>query len=73
MSDQLSEMQETLIEYLKSLNYEQETILLIMLLIPKDAELALLAQYLLENPQATDSDIIQKAMDILELENDIAD
>ena len=66
MMNQLSEAQANLIECLKFLNLEQDAIVAIMLLIPKDEQIATMAEYLLGNPQATESDILKKATEISE-------
>ena len=66
MANQLSEAQASLIECLKFLKLEQDAIIVIMLLIPKDEQIAIMAEYLLENPKATESDILAKAQEITE-------
>ena len=66
MANQLSEAQANLIECLKFLKLEQDAIVAIMLLIPKDEQIATMAEYLLENPKATESDILKKATEISE-------
>ena len=40
-----------------------------MLLVPKESQIADLAEYLLEHPLATESDILYKAMEINKTEN----
>lgn len=64
MANQLSYAQANLIECFKFLNLKQETIVGIMLLIPKDEQIAEMAEYLLENPKATESQLLKKATDI---------
>ena len=64
MGNKLSEAQASLIECLKFLKLEQDTIVVIMLLIPDDEQIASMAGYLLENPRATESDILKKATEI---------
>ena len=64
MANQLSEAQANLIECLKFLKVSQESIVGIMLMIPKDEQIAEMANYLLENPKAQESEIIKKAIEI---------
>lgn len=54
MTNQLSQAQANLIECLKFLKLKQETIVVIMLLIPKNKQIAKMAEYLLENQKATE-------------------
>ena len=64
MANQLSEAQANLIECLKFLNVQKDAIVAIMLLIPKDEQIATMAEYLLENPKATEAEILAKALEI---------
>ena len=66
MANKLSEAQASLIESLKFLKLEQDAIVVIMLLIPKDEQIAEMAEFLLENPKATEADILKKATEISE-------
>ena len=66
MANQLSEAQANLIECLKFLKLKQDVIIAIMLLIPKDEQIATMANYLLEKPKATEAEIIQTAVQISE-------
>lgn len=66
MTTKLSKAQSDMIECLKFLKLDQEAIVAIMLLIPKDEQIAEIAEFLLENPNATQSDILKKAVDISE-------
>lgn len=61
MNNRLSEAQVSLIECLKFLKLEKNTIVAIMLLIPEDEQIAEMAEFLLENPKAIESDIIEMA------------
>ena len=51
---------------LEFLKLDQEAIVAIMLLIPKEEQIAEIAEFLLENPNATQSDILKKATEISE-------
>ena len=64
MANQLSEAQANLIECLKFLKVKQDAIVAIMLLIPKDEQIATMAEYLLENPKANEPEILKKATEI---------
>ncbi len=64
MANQLSEVQADLIECLKLLKVKQDAIVAIMLLIPNDEQIATMAEYLLENPKATESEILEKALEL---------
>ena len=64
MANQLSEAQANLIECLKFLKVKQDAIVAIMLLIPKDEQIATIAEYLLENPKANEPEILKKATEI---------
>ena len=66
MEHQLTTAQETLIECLQLLGLEATAIITIMLMIPEDEQIAEMAEYLLKNPKATESDILKKAVDISE-------
>ncbi|MDD7351700.1 MAG: hypothetical protein PUG90_05970 [Clostridia bacterium] len=66
MTNKLSEAQTDMIECLKFLKLDQEAIVAIMLLIPKDEQIAEMAEFLLENPNSTQSDILKKAVNISE-------
>lgn len=69
MKKQLSQAQANLIECLKYLEIDKDAIITIMLLVLKEAQIADLAEYLLEYPLATESDILHKAMAINKSEN----
>lgn len=69
MKKQLSQAQANLIECLKYLEIDKDAIITIMLLVPKEAQIADLAEYLLAHPSATQSDILHKAMEINKTEN----
>lgn len=64
MANQLSEAQVNLIECFKFLKINQETIVTIMLLIPRDDQIAKMAEFLSENPNATESELLKMAMEI---------
>lgn len=66
MAKQLSEAQVNLIECLKFLKVSQENIVGIMLMIPQDEQIAEMAEYLSNNPKATESEILKKAVEISE-------
>ena len=66
MAYQLTEAQEKFIECLMLLNIKPDAIKVIMLLIPKDEQIAAMAEYLLQNPKATESDMLGKAIEISE-------
>lgn len=66
MENQLSEAQANLIECLKFLKISQETIVGIMLMIPKDEQIAEMANYLSDNPKASESEILKKTTEIRE-------
>ena len=66
MTNKLSEAQTDMIECLKFLKLDQEAIVAIMILIPKEEQIAEIAEFLLENPNATQSDILKKATEISE-------
>lgn len=66
MTNKLSKAQSDMIECLKFLKLDQEAIVAIMLLIPKYEQIAEMAEFLLENPNSTQSDILKKAVDISE-------
>lgn len=66
MTNKLSKAQSDMIECLKFLKLDQEAIVAIMLLIPKYEQIAEMAEFLLENQNATQSDILKKAVDISE-------
>lgn len=66
MTNKLSKAQSDMIECLKFLKLDQEAIVAIMLLIPKEEQIAEMAEFLVENPDATQSDILKKAVDISE-------
>ena len=67
MENQLSQAQTNLIECLKFLKINQEEIVAIMLMIPKDEQIAEMAEFLLNNPEATQQEIMEKALEISEL------
>ena len=69
MGEQLSQAQTNLIECLKYLKIDKDAIITIMLLVPQDVQIAELAEYLLEHPLATESDILHKAMEISNAQN----
>ena len=69
MKKQLSQAQANLIECLKYLEIDKDAIITIMLLVPKESQIADLAEYLLEHPLATESDILHKAIEINKTEN----
>lgn len=69
MEKQLSEAQANFIECLKYLKIDKDAIITIMLLVPQDEQIADLAEYLLEHPLATESDILHKAMEISNADN----
>lgn len=64
MENKLTEAQANLINCLKSLKFKRDTIIAIMLMIPQDEQIAEMADYLLSNPKATESDILEKAIEI---------
>ena len=64
MPNQLSQMQANLIECLKFLKIKQDTIVAIMLLIPRNEQIAMMAEYLLQNTNPTESEILDKAQEI---------
>lgn len=64
MANKLSEAQANLIDCLKFLKLEQDTIIVIMLMIPKDEQMAKMAEFLLDNPKASESEILKKATEI---------
>ena len=64
MPDKLSKNQAGLIECFKFLKLNQEAIVTIMLLIPKDDQIAEMAEFLLENPEATEPELLKKAVEI---------
>ena len=64
MENKLTEAQANLINCLKFLKFKRDTIIAIMLMIPQDEQIAEMADYLLSNPQATESDILEKAIEI---------
>ncbi len=66
MANQLSQAQASLIECFKFLKIKQDAIVAIMLLIPKDEQIAKMAEYLLANPKVTETQILEKAMEIAE-------
>ena len=66
MTNKLSKAQSDMIECLKFLKLDQEAIVAIMLLIPKYEQIAEMAEFLLENQNATQSDILKKATEISE-------
>lgn len=66
MEKGLTEAQSDMIECLNFLKLDKNAIVVIMLLIPKDEQIAEMAEFLLENPKATESDILKKAVDISE-------
>ena len=66
MTNKLSKAKSDMIECLKFLKLDQEAIVAIMLLIPKEEQIAEMAEFLLETPNATQSDILKKAVDISE-------
>ena len=69
MKKQLSQAQANLVECLKYLKVHHEAIITILLLVPSEEQIADLAEYLLENPLATESDIIQKSIEIAKAGN----
>lgn len=69
MKKQLSQAQANLVECLKYLKVHHEAITTILLLVPSEEQIADLAEYLLENPLATESDILQKSMEIAKAGN----
>ena len=66
MANKLSKAQANLIDCLKFLKLEQDTIIVIMLMIPKDEQIAKMAEFLLDNPKASESEILKKATEISE-------
>ena len=64
MANQLSEAQANLIECLKFLKIKKDAIVATMLLIPKEEQIATMAEYLLQNPKATEAKILKKATEI---------
>lgn len=66
MKKRLSEAQEGLIECLKFLKVSTDAIVMTMLLIKDDAQIAEMADYLLTNPGACESDILKTATVISE-------
>lgn len=62
----MTEAQSNMIECLKFLKLDKDAIVVIMLLIPQDEQIAEMAEFLLENPKATKSDILKKAVEISE-------
>ena len=66
MENRLSQAQASLIECFKFLKIKQDAIIAIMLMIPNDEQIAEMAEYLLDNPKATESQILEKAMEIAE-------
>ena len=66
MAIQLSKAQEMLIECLQFLKISKDAIIGVMMMIPEDEQIAEMASYLLENRQATENDILEKAVEISE-------
>ncbi len=64
MENHLSQAQANLIECFKFLKIKQETIVGIMLMIPEDEQIAQMADFLLTNPMATESELLKKAVEI---------
>ena len=66
MESKLSQAQVNLIECLKYLQVSQDGIKGIMLMIPNEEQIGEMASFLLENKQATESEMIEKAIEISE-------
>lgn len=73
MMNKLTEAQASLIECLKFLKIDRDAIVVIMLMIPKDEQIAEMAEFLLENPQATESDMLGKALELSEVSEQYAE
>ena len=66
MGTELLQTQANLIECLKFLKVNHETIKAIMLMIPQDNQISKMASWLLENPRATEQEILKQAVVISE-------
>lgn len=66
MVNQLSEAQASLIECLKFLGVTRRTITAIMLLIPEDHQIAEMADFLMRNKNAEESQMLEMAVQISE-------
>ena len=64
MANQLSEAQVNLIECFKFLKVKQETIVTILLLIPENDQIASMAEFILGNMNATESELLEMAIKI---------
>lgn len=62
--EKLSEMETTIIQGLKYLKVEEEAIIGIMLLIQEEWQVIEMGSYLYDNPQATQEEILLKAVEI---------
>ena len=63
---QLSEAQQNLIKCLKFLKLEEDVIILIIILLKDDNQIAKIAEFLDYNPNATQGQIIEQAIKISE-------
>lgn len=68
MTNELSKAQEMLIGCLKALGVSLDGVKVIMLLIPEDWKIAEMADFLLNNREATENEIIEEAIRISEME-----
>ena len=62
----LTEAQEILIDCLKFLKVRKEMITGIMLMIPKDDQIADMAEFLSKNQDATEEEIVEMALELSE-------
>ena len=61
---QLSEMQKNLIQCLKYLKLEEDAIVVIMLSLKEEDQMAELADFLMNNQESTQGQILEKVMEI---------
>ena len=66
MEGRFSDAQEKLIECLKFLKLSPNAAIAVMLLVKTDGQIAEMADFLLQNPDARESDILKAATDINE-------
>ena len=60
----LTPLEESLLEIMQTLKVDWETIVGIMLMIPKDDQIADMAEFLSGNPNATEEEIVEVALKI---------